>query len=105
MAETLVPYVDKAELSNAIVRLLLGDQKLFAEVENLFFRDDAPYEAGGVPHYLFVLVEGPASEAVTTVRFRCRDANERLLALSALDRDFRKAGSHERAPPMMGVYP
>lgn len=81
----LTPYIDKVELSAAITAFLTSEPNVLAELDEFFFREGAPYKATGIPNYLFVLAERPASETPYTVGFRRRDALERFAALMTLE--------------------
>jgi hypothetical protein len=67
--------------------LFAREPELFAEVEQLFLGEQARHEPSSAFDYLFVVTGCPAVGAVhPVVGFRERDANERRLALAALDR-------------------
>jgi hypothetical protein len=83
----LCGVVDREEAKKVMLELFAQDPNLFTEVDNLFWREDAPYEVGGAFNYLFMVADGPALGAINPViGFRLRDADERNAALLTLNR-------------------
>jgi hypothetical protein len=79
--------VDREEAKKVMLGLFSQEPNLFTEVDNLFWREDAAYEASGVFNYLFVLADAPTLDTVhPVVGFRLRNADERNAALATLNR-------------------
>jgi hypothetical protein len=79
--------VDQKELYDALKSVLIGDLDLLAEVDELFFGENARYETGGVVNYVFTISPTPAdganSQHLAIVR---RNKDERLAVLLAGDK-------------------
>lgn len=92
MGERLIATLDRAEVLAIVNDLFIRQPDVFAEINDLFWREGAPYEASTVFDYLFIVADGPASEAgYSIVGYRLRDANERHTARGALE--LRKVGN------------
>jgi hypothetical protein len=76
--------VDPDEAYRALVALIQSDQRLSAEIHNLFLGEQARYEASGLLNYVFVLPTVTADQAQgQNVTFRVRNEDERRLILAA----------------------
>jgi hypothetical protein len=86
--------VDQKELYEALKSVLVSDLDLLAEVDELFFGENARYETGGVVNYVFTIAptsaDGANRQHLAIVR---RDKDERLAVLLACD----KHGIFERS--------
>ena len=99
MDEKLNATVDRTQVIAMMKDLFIRQPNVFAEVDNLFWREDAPYEASAVFNYLFIVADGPASEAgYPVVGYRLRNANERHSARAALELSKVGDGGHVMQP-------
>jgi hypothetical protein len=86
--------LDSEWMKRELVGLLSRRSDLFAKVENLFWREGAPYEPGAVFKHFFSVVGGPAGETGHPVAcVALRDENETFAALVALE-DFYASAAH-----------
>jgi hypothetical protein len=77
--------VDKKAMDNQLASLLAREPDLFADVEDLFFSEGAPYEPSGVFDYFFSVVESSAfGTERPAIAIRLRDPNQIRVALRAL---------------------
>jgi hypothetical protein len=76
--------VNSDELYEVLRNVFLSDADLLAEVDELFFGEDARYETSGVVNYVFTIAptaaDGTNCQHVAVV---CRDKNERGAILAA----------------------
>lgn len=80
----LAATIDQGELYEALRLVLIGDADLLAEVDELFFGENARYETTGVVSYVFTIAptaaDGTNCQHVAIV---CRDKDERSAVLMA----------------------
>jgi hypothetical protein len=67
---------------------------LHAEMIQLFYREEAAYDARRAFEYVFIGEAGPAFETPNHISFRVCEPEERFLALVAFDRERRDLPGH-----------
>ena len=73
----MIPYIDPEELKAGLLDAIQGDPALLAEVDDLFYRNGAPFQLIDMPEYVFRLGEVPLSEGVMGLGLIKRSAEER----------------------------
>jgi hypothetical protein len=78
--------LDKEWMKKEVVSVLSRRPDLFAKVQNLFWRQGSPYQAGAVFQHFFRIVGGPAGETGYPVAMiALREDDEIASALMALE--------------------
>jgi hypothetical protein len=100
----MTPVISRDEFKDALGEFLRVEPGGYAELVQLFYREDALYEPRRVSDYLFIAENTPASRAENKVfRFGPRKADERLLARMAFDVENRGVAGHTGVPPSEDV--
>jgi hypothetical protein len=87
--------VDKEAMDDQLVQMLAREPDLFSQVENLFWGDGAPYEAGAVFDHFFCVVESDTFNTECPIlALRIRKPDEIRAALHALEGQIGKARVH-----------
>jgi hypothetical protein len=80
--------INQEELYEALKSVLISDLDLLAEVDELFFGENARYETGGVVIYVFTIAPTAADGAhCQHLAVVCRDKSERAAVLLASDKN------------------
>jgi hypothetical protein len=73
----VTPYIDPEELKAGLAASLRTDPVLLAEVDELFYRDGAPFRLNDMPKYVFRIGEIPLSDGAVGLGLLKRSPEER----------------------------